>query len=188
VFTDEQSKHKVIDAGHDLSGFSFGHPGSVFLQGDISAIVKTVFDAPIRTNGIQQAFWVHLISAQTSKAINGLLLNIAGLEGGDTAFSFEDLLEVRPIQELVPLAADRERSFFQPPVPFAEFFGNRKILGQIGAAWHRGWVWLKPQANIFFHLRLVAFGDPDIISAAFDNLNRNGSLGMLRIPHDNLVA
>jgi hypothetical protein len=46
LFTEENTEHKVVDADHCLPHMSFGHPRAVFEQGDIPAMVQSIFDAP----------------------------------------------------------------------------------------------------------------------------------------------
>jgi len=67
-------------------------------------------------------------------------LDFPGFEKGKLAFQFEDLLAIRPIQEILKLAAHGEGMLFQATITFAHRLGSFKILGDKT----RGWIWLKP--------------------------------------------
>ena len=41
---------EVIESGHVLSGGGGGKAGSIFVEGDIPAVVQATFDAPIVAN------------------------------------------------------------------------------------------------------------------------------------------
>ena len=46
-FSNQETEDEVIQARHNASSISFGHTGFVFMQGDISAVMQAILDAPI---------------------------------------------------------------------------------------------------------------------------------------------
>ena len=55
-FYQHQTDDQIVETGHHLSGISFGHTSSIFMQGDIPAIVQTILDAPVGTSMFEQLF------------------------------------------------------------------------------------------------------------------------------------
>jgi len=50
----EQSNDEIVDTGHRLRHPFAGHPGFVFMEGHIAAVVQTIFNAPLGTDDFQQ--------------------------------------------------------------------------------------------------------------------------------------
>jgi hypothetical protein len=111
-FREQNAQNQVIEASHRLSCISFGHASVVFSQSDIPAVMQAVFDAPIGAGHLEELKRGDLFSPERGKAIFDLLPNFTGLERHETAFQSEDLLEIGPIQEILELAADRDRASF----------------------------------------------------------------------------
>jgi hypothetical protein len=49
-FSNQESQNEIIQASHDPSRIWFAHPGMVFMQGDISAVMQAILNPPIRAN------------------------------------------------------------------------------------------------------------------------------------------
>jgi len=50
AFTNQETQDEIIQANHDTTGLWFGHAGLVFTQGNISAVIQSILDAPIGTD------------------------------------------------------------------------------------------------------------------------------------------
>jgi hypothetical protein len=100
------------------------------------------------------------------------------LEGNKVALQFENLLQVRPIQEILELAAHGEGACFLSTMPFVGLLGSLKIFGRQTHPGNRLNLWRKSEADIFFHLGLIAFSKPDVLTSGLHDLNRNRSLGV----------
>ena len=102
-FCEQDAQDQVIEASHDLPGFSFGHVGVIFSQSNVSAIMQAVLDAPIRADLIEQLSRCNFIAPETGETKDDLLLDFTRLSGNAAAFQFEDLLKKGPIQEIFEL-------------------------------------------------------------------------------------
>ena len=50
----DQSNHQIIEGGHHLACVPHCHSGSILLEGHISSIMESGFDAPMRTANLQE--------------------------------------------------------------------------------------------------------------------------------------
>ena len=66
---------------------------------------------------------------KTGNSIDGFFACFSGFGSGDGSLKLEDLLQERPIKEVIELAAGGESSDFQAPVSFAGECGRLEILG-----------------------------------------------------------
>jgi len=116
----------------------------IFQQGNVSAIVQTIFDAPIGARQEKQSLWGSLLSRKTGNAIDHLFLDLACFGEEETTLKFEDLFKVWPVQEIFELAAQRQGTGFNPSMTFVHALGGFEILWEISHARNRFGVRPKP--------------------------------------------
>lgn len=80
--------------------------------------MQTIFKALVEAGLIEQLQGSNFFPAQAGKTIFGLFLNLTCFEENKVEFQFEDLIEVRPVQVILELAAHSESSRFQPILSF----------------------------------------------------------------------
>src|SRR5512134_91576 len=113
-FTNQQAQDEIIEASHNPGSVFSGHASAIFMQGDISAVVQAIFNAPVGAGHLQQSVWRNLFSGQAGDAIDDLFLDFTGFRKDEAPFEFENLLLVGPIQEVFELAAHRESTLLDP--------------------------------------------------------------------------
>ncbi|GAB4466914.1 MAG: hypothetical protein Kow0070_30070 [Anaerolineales bacterium] len=64
----DECQNQIVDRSHDLGGVSDGHTGSVFVQGDIAAVVQSGLDTPMGSADMQQAQRGGLFSGEAGNA------------------------------------------------------------------------------------------------------------------------
>ena len=101
----------------------------VFVQGDISRIVQAVFNAPVGAQHFQELGWRSLFSRQAGDAIDRFFPCFSGFREGNGSLELEDLLEERPVKEIIELAAGGQGPYFETPMSFARDGGRLEILG-----------------------------------------------------------
>ena len=120
----QDAQDQIIETGHDPCGIGLGHARVIFVEADISAVVQSVLDAPVRADHSQQTPWGNPITRGAGDAIYNLMLDLASPGGNKAAFQFEDLLEIGPIQKVLQLAAHGQGAGFQASVALVHGFGD----------------------------------------------------------------
>ena len=50
----DQGEHKIVDGGQNSAGSAFSRPSSIFLEGDIAAIMEPGFNTPMLSPELEQ--------------------------------------------------------------------------------------------------------------------------------------
>ena len=90
--------------------------------------MQAILDAPIGTDFLKELERSDFFPPQTGKAILGLFSNFTSAVGYGTALQLKDLLQERPIQEVLQLTADGEGAGFYPTVTFVCHMSRLEIL------------------------------------------------------------
>ena len=115
----DQAQDQVIDDCHHMCRCLFREAGLVFMERDIAGIMQSIFDLPVRAEHGQQLLRGSLISCQAGDPVDHLLTGDTRFANGHLPFEFEDLLQERPSQEIIELAAGGDGSDFKPAMAFA---------------------------------------------------------------------
>src|SRR6188508_946992 len=95
----------------------------------------------------------------------------SSFRSGNGSVELEDLLQERPVEEIIELAAGDESTSFQTSVPLARYCGRLEILWRTAHTRQEGHVGIEPILQILEQLRLVAFYRPQIVAACLANLD-----------------
>ena len=91
-----QSQHGVIEGSQDLGGTAGAHLRMIFSQGDITAPMQAIFNAPMASVESQELLSRSPLGWQTGEAIdNG---------GGPDAFFEHPTLQTKDLRHLLPVA------------------------------------------------------------------------------------
>src|SRR5215207_4085974 len=112
----------------------------------------------------------------------------AGFGNSTGAIHLEDLLQERPVEKIIELAAGGEGTNFEATMAFAGYASRTKILGWAAHAGQNRHSWIEPVLQILEQLGLVAFHRPDVVATCLANLDRYLALGMQRISDHHFIA
>ena len=120
----DQTDHQVVYSSQYPSSCANCHPGSVFTESDIAAIVEASFDKPMLASRLKHLSGRSLAVGKTGNAV----LNLAtGFEDLSLAYPVKLTLQAihlpntRPIKVVIEHGAGLNRAFFKPSMPIIDF-------------------------------------------------------------------
>ncbi len=102
----------------------FAHLAAVFIEGDITDPVDSVFDGPMMAVEGKQAGWICLLRAETGDSVDHLVAWVLAVEIGNGAFQAEDLGLIGKVAVSDQLGAGPDGSGFDAAVAL----GNLSVL------------------------------------------------------------
>jgi len=108
-----------------LRSIALTNAATVFVEGNVTHPVQTIFDAPMPPNGIEDDFRAGLGLTARCQAINHFATDFACGKVLNYPFNPEDLANVREINVLVQDVAGPDPTCFQSAMPFFSFFPLR---------------------------------------------------------------
>src|SRR5258708_20646244 len=128
----KESKHNVVEDRHHLRRMAHAQLPMILVQRHITAMVESIFNAPLSSRQLQQSVRIGQMSRQTGYPIAHLRL--AFPQGvGTLAFQLEHLSQCRPLTIVSKQATDHDRAFIQTSMPFLDGAGATEIH-----RWSRG--------------------------------------------------
>jgi len=121
----EKTYGKITQAGHHLRSIAGADLMAVFVEGHVSYIMRTVFDAPVFSVEGKQTFGAGLLRGKRGDAIDRLAFRLAGFKVGPFPFNFDDLLTVWEAEVAVEKCGGAESSDFEPSVSFIDCLVGR---------------------------------------------------------------
>src|SRR3989442_5326953 len=87
---------------------------AIFLEGDITHVMRAIFNAPMSANQFEQTLGRGLLSCERRNEIDHLSSRLSSFADGDSAGELSDLCHTRPVllEILVESSSDLERANF----------------------------------------------------------------------------
>ncbi len=112
-----------------MTGSANRQPGSVFMQGNISAVMQAALDAPVLAGQSQQLSGRGFLGRQAGQAIHDLARPASAILAPDFPLQTKDLTHRGLIQIFVQVGTHQDRPLFNPSMPFLRLRYHPKIFG-----------------------------------------------------------
>ena len=89
--------HQIAQSGQDLWSISGAKARAIFQKGDVTHVMRPIFNAPMSPNQFKQAVGTSLLPRKGGDDVNHLKAGLASLFGGDGAGEMSHLGHARPI-------------------------------------------------------------------------------------------
>lgn len=183
----DEADNEIIERGHVFGEKGVAHTSCVFVQGLISSVVEAILNVPILADEVVQAVGVGFLLGKAGDAVHDVVAQFTGCGDYSSALEFEDLSCAGPVQIVGQHAGCGECSFFPATVSFVDGACGLEIFGY-GAETLDARFRFKPFFDIAAQLRLVVFGEPDVIATRRRDLYRYLALRVHRITHHDAIA
>src|SRR6266480_4150765 len=92
-----KSNDQIAQSSQDLWSMACAKAGAIFQKGDITHIMRTIFNAPMSPNQFEESLGAGLLPCKGGDEIDDLNACLASLFGGDGASELSHLGYSRPV-------------------------------------------------------------------------------------------
>ena len=116
IMTKAKADDNVVQDRHNVARVTDRQAGLIFMEGNITAIMKTVLNSPIPAHKTEQLIGRSLLRRQSRDAIHHFAGSTLLLFVPDDPLQAKGLLEPRPLQIVIELRSDPNRPLLSSPM------------------------------------------------------------------------